>query len=214
MFCGIIVLCGFGVDVKADEVEIDLSIQEAKKMVWLQVNSVIEGNQDVGMWSSDMEVSDCKRLYDCNNNVTAYCVSFNNENGENCGYVVVGADENVAPIVEFATEGEFFSQNNERVYYFGEYDYYVNSGKGDQLENISGNLQEEDKYISERKAKKIKIDGDYDEEWEFFEDNYLDKKQNTVSVKVKGNSVKKLLLKRKQMVLLLIRLKLKMIGLV
>lgn len=48
-----------------------------KKMAWLQVNSVIEGNQDVGMWSSDMEVSDCRKLYDCNN-VTAYIVLWRN----------------------------------------------------------------------------------------------------------------------------------------
>ncbi len=191
MIVGFIILNGLTGVVRADELDIDLSYQDAKKMAWMQVDSVIEGGQEVGMWSKNMKATKCQKLYDCYDNVTAYCVSFTNEAGEPCGYVVVGADENVAPIVEFATEGEFFSTTNEKVFYFGEYDYYVNDEKVGQLENISNNSPNEDNNISKREAKKIKIDGDYEKEWEFFEDNYLDSSKNKVSIEAKGNSIKK-----------------------
>ncbi len=90
-------------------------------MAWLQVDSVRKQTQDIGEWSSNIKVKNTHKLYDCDDNITAYCVEFSDKDNNDCGYVVVGANDIYEPIIEFATSGDFFTEKGEKTYYLGKY---------------------------------------------------------------------------------------------
>lgn len=172
--------------VNADD---SISISEAKQMAWLQVNSVREQKQDIGEWSSNLKIENTQNLYDCDNNITAYCINFVDKDNNDCGYVVVGANDDYDPIVEFATSGDFFTEKGEKTYYLGEYDYFVQKTDDvNVLENVSDKTNIEDKYISIKEAKRVYKKEDHVSEWKFYKKNYLTEKSD-IELKATGASI-------------------------
>lgn len=81
-------------------------------------------------------VREIKCLYDSNQNISAYYMPVIDVNNRDCGYVIVSADKNAYPIIEYAFDGVFYledatkqiakennialtSENKPEIYYLG-----------------------------------------------------------------------------------------------
>lgn len=91
----------------------------------------MEANMAVGeeeKWNDDAWIESYYECVDTNENISAYIFNIS-DNVKKCGYVVVGASEVYAPIIEFGFEGEFygykFIEDNELLIYEGGMYYYV-----------------------------------------------------------------------------------------
>lgn len=101
-----------------------ISKKDAKNIAEYQVQNTLEGQDSI--WEKNTEVGKTYNLYNENDEVIAYAVDLTND-GEEAGYVVVGANEENSPIIEFKTSGKFLDQplnEDEHVIYDGYIDYY------------------------------------------------------------------------------------------
>lgn len=108
-------------------------------------------------WKDDVHIDNIIQLYEYDDSISAYVFEYCNSLKQECGYIVAGANENYAPIIEYTTSGKFI-QTNEKIYYFGEEpaDYYIKNKQGN-FYSISTNLIKEPL----RKCKKK----EYNDEW-------------------------------------------------
>lgn len=166
-----------------------INIEEAEKTACLQVDCMLQSQQNKGKWTSDVVVSARRKLYDSNNNVTAYCISFSNSLDEDCGYVVVGANKNDPPIIEYSTSGEFFTEKGQKTYYFGGYEYYIEKEKNSSvLKNVSN---PKTKYVMKKEMQdgEEETNEDYTDEWGIYRNGLLKEKVKKTIVRIKESNL-------------------------
>lgn len=117
--------------------------------------------EETGMWSQPLLIEEESKLYDMDGNVSAYAIEYTNKNQEDCGYVVVGANENYAPIIEYSQSGNFI-HTNKKIYYLGEesLDYYIENKNGDLQGIVSS-----DNLIEKEKDETKSASENYKSEW-------------------------------------------------
>lgn len=127
------------VDRAEDEPEIDK--ESAKDIAEYQVEETIEnGGTD---WDPGIQVRKVYNLYDEQKELCAYAVELK-QGSKDAGYVIVGADEEHPPIIEFRTSGRFLDeklQSEEYLLYDGNINYYKVNENTSQATNI-GNEKE------------------------------------------------------------------------
>lgn len=104
--------------------EENITKADAKLLAQYQVQRTSEKNE--GNWSKSTTVSNTYKLYNEKDEVIAYAVELSNS-GKEAGYVVVGANEENSPIIEFKTSGKFLKKpldEDEHIIYDGVIDYY------------------------------------------------------------------------------------------
>ena len=156
----------WGAHVSAKTDEETISSDEAFIIAQLHVGSTILLDKEIDNWHWGIKVEEPLPTYDISGNVSSYYCKITSENDDNQGYVIVGGNEGSAPIVEYATVGDFYpwialgELSGDYVIYNGGYNYYIK--KGDSLYDVSGFgyscLVEEDN------AAKIESGGFYKEE--------------------------------------------------
>lgn len=87
--------------------EDSISIVEAEKIAKMHIDYILNANIDSGLWSDELIIKNEINLYDVDEIISAYCIEYTNMQEENCGYIVVGANQMYAPIIEYATSGTF-----------------------------------------------------------------------------------------------------------
>lgn len=58
-------------------------------------------------WDNDTIISSIKAIFDTENNVSSYLVNLGND-GKESGYVIIAADKEEMPIIEYSTSGTAF----------------------------------------------------------------------------------------------------------
>ncbi len=150
------------------------------------LQSMVKSGMCLEGWDEGTSVKDCFELYDVDNKVVARCVEMKDENGKDNGYVVVGANSEVPPIIEFSTSGKFCIDEEENGYYFGGYDYYTLSDENDEFVSVNGDeFVSENAVINNKKNKKC----DYSSEWNAFcsDKLYVEEKSDIDEYEI-GNS--------------------------
>lgn len=95
---------------------------------------------DCGNWDKDTKIDTITELYDENENISSYCVSLVNKYGNDVGYIVLGANSDTPPIIEYSTTGKFFIDDLQKGYYFGGVDYFIKDKyKEDCYINVTNN---------------------------------------------------------------------------
>lgn len=87
----------------------------------------------------DREIKDILPLYDANEEITSYQISFQDKDGKPSGYVVVNRYDEQDMIREFALEGETYLEqdnNNEKIIYENPLEAYVLNEKNNGAENV------------------------------------------------------------------------------
>ena len=105
--------------------------QMASKIAQKHIQSVIQLNkdQDTSNWHWGMHLGTPLKMYDLTEKISAYCFEVFDELDEDCGYVVVGANNNYAPIIEYNFKDKFYpsveaeKRGATRVLYLGGVDY-------------------------------------------------------------------------------------------
>lgn len=80
----------------------------ANKIAEYQVNKTI--GKKSGKWQQNTSINKTYNLYNEDGNVVAYAVELSNQNDE-AGYVVIGANEENPPVIEFKTSGKFLKRH-------------------------------------------------------------------------------------------------------
>ncbi|MCR4840188.1 MAG: hypothetical protein K5848_01465 [Lachnospiraceae bacterium] len=115
---------------------------KAELIVNTHIKSLLKTDNDIDTWRGDITVLEPVLLYDFNERISAYYFEIVDKELSDIGYVVVGAREDTAPIIEYATEGDFYPYEEykkmeaDRIIYNGGYDYYLK--KGSCYYNVSG----------------------------------------------------------------------------
>lgn len=113
-------------------------------------------------WSDDTKISKTYPLYDSEEKLCAYAFELK-DSGEDAGYVVVGANEEYSPIIEYATSGKFYDgelKESEYLLYDGTLGYYKTSETSDVVSDIR------DKGHTCKKIKTRKSREKHTEEWQ------------------------------------------------
>ncbi|MCD7836557.1 MAG: Spi family protease inhibitor [Lachnospiraceae bacterium] len=109
----------------------------------------------------EFAVQEIKCFYDSNQEVSAYYMPVIDVNGQNCGYVIVSADKNAYPIIEYAYDGVFYledatsriaqeenialtSENETEIFYLGGLCYALSIGNDAYVVNDFGYEEVED----------------------------------------------------------------------
>lgn len=95
-------------------------------------------------WTDNTQISKTYPLYDAEKNLCAYVFELKDA-GEDAGYVVVGANEEYSPIIEYATSGRFYEgeelDDSEYLMYDGTLGYYKASKDSDVISDIHDEAQ-------------------------------------------------------------------------
>ena len=113
-------------------------------------------------WSDDTKISKTYPLYDSEEKLCAYAFELK-DSGEDAGYVVVGANEEYSPIIEYATSGKFYDgelKESEYLLYDGTLGYYKTSETSDVVSDIR------DKGHTCKKVKTRQSREKHTEEWQ------------------------------------------------
>ena len=113
-------------------------------------------SEDIGAWHWGMFLCRAVPMYDANDNVSSYYLACKNNNGDDIGYVVVGANTDYAPIIEYATGGQFqavqlaekLALNSKKsasamdIYYDGSVSYFIRTGAEKFASIQNGSIEE------------------------------------------------------------------------
>lgn len=151
----------------AQESAVQSDFQQAEEIADTFIDSIRKEGDNTGAWSQNLIIEREKKLYSADDEVAAYCIEYTNAGGNDCGYVVVGANENYAPIIEYAMEGDFL-QTGRKLYYLGDesISYYKDAGNG-MLQNV---LSKDEKVSKREEKQNVPDDGEYQDEWANFDD--------------------------------------------
>ena len=150
-------------EVRAQGTDVEsISVKDAEEYASILFETVINNCVDSGNWDKNTIIDSVVKLYDKDNNISAYCIELKDSVGMDQGYIVVGANENTPPIIEFSTSGDFFVQDNEKGYYFGGINYYIQdkSNKDYFIDVVDDNIkinadniyENNESYLEERTA--------------------------------------------------------------
>lgn len=123
--------------------------------------------KDHSLYSNDYNLILSKTIYETEGVPSAYKFDFEDEKDTYHGYIVIGAQEEYAPVIEysFSDEKGFLdsAEANEEIYYVGGYDYFaVNEGTG-TVKNL--NTQEEVQSVSIDTYNNSTDTSDYSDMW-------------------------------------------------
>lgn len=185
-----IVLSLFGCIPVCAEAKVEcISKEQAKIMAVLKIQYYIANNEkdEVSKWAWGEYVEEPIPMYSLDGKVEAYYVGVINENNESVGYVIVGANKNHAPIIEFGVCNEFYPVKvmkeieGDKLYYLGSICYMI--GKGKKI--IDATDFGEVKEVKASSIKNIKvITGDYSKNWEHWENQLKNK-----HIRIKNNKI-------------------------
>ncbi len=148
-----------------DELKVDK--KDAKEIAEFQVQETIESGETD--WKSGTKVRKVYNLYDEQKQICAYAVELK-RGDKDAGYVIVGANEEHPPIIEFNTSGKFLNeklQSDEYLLYDGNIDYYKvdkNINQASNIENETESISVDDIETEEEKPETVKEE--ISDEWE------------------------------------------------
>lgn len=170
--------------VYADSDEISLS--KAKQISAAFINSDMKVNANG--WKSDIKFKDIKTMYNLDGLPSAYLVELSDKEGNDSGYVVVSANKNIVPIIEFSYDSKPFIEDaitaaktktkdkynkvkdDYKLYYLGGLDYFVEISVDDQTSGFydisDGMVTELDKRDLKKAEKNTINQVDTKVEWE------------------------------------------------
>ncbi len=142
--------------------------EKAQKIATIHVSSVIQNEieNDVEGWKWGVILSEPKEMYDIDGNISAYYMTIVDEYGEDKGYVVVGAVDKCAPIIEYSMNGRFYPEYEmkqlgaRRMIYNGGYNYYIETN-----ENIIDVSDFGVARTVDDCCRIIGVENDYSDEW-------------------------------------------------
>lgn len=114
----------------------DIDRGDAKKIADFQVDETVKTGETE--WKAGTKAGRVFSLYNQDKEIQAYAVELK-RGSEDAGYVVVGAEKENAPIIEFRTSGKFLDENlrnGEYLLYDGGINYY----KVDEVTNQATSL--------------------------------------------------------------------------
>lgn len=94
-------------------------------------------------------MSEVTPLYDLDENVSAYCVSVDNMEGKDNGYIVISSNRHVYPVIEYSTSGQSIidtavkgRSNNDvnKFYYCGNFTYLMQDSQEEFYDISSGEV--------------------------------------------------------------------------
>ena len=164
----------------------EISLGKAKQISAAFINSDMKVNTNG--WRSDIKFKDIITMYNLDGLPSAYLVELIDKEGNDSGYVVVSANKNNVPIIEFSYDSKPFIEDaitaaktktkdkynnvkdDYKIYYLGGLDYFVEISTGEQTsafyDTSNGMVTELDKKDL-KKAEKNTIDQvDTKLEWE------------------------------------------------
>ncbi|MCR4840928.1 MAG: hypothetical protein K5848_05250 [Lachnospiraceae bacterium] len=136
------------------------------------IGSIIAISKESDGWSWGINLSDPISMYDFSGKTSAYFFQITDSADYLQGYVIIGANIMVAPVVEFATTGDFCpynvmrKMNADTLLYNGGYGYYIQDG--DRIYDVScdGSINE----LSDDEKDRIVNNGffyeEHSKEWE------------------------------------------------
>ncbi|MBR3470250.1 MAG: C39 family peptidase [Lachnospiraceae bacterium] len=146
--------------------------QMASKIAQKHIQSVIQLNkdQDTSNWHWGMHLGTPLKMYDLTEKISAYCFEVFDELDEDCGYVVVGANNNYAPIIEYNFKDKFYpsveaeKRGATRVLYLGGVDYYIYANE--ELYDVSdfGSVKSNSELCATNNL--IESAGEFEKEWQ------------------------------------------------
>lgn len=106
--CIMIVCCCINpIKVKANDTSNKISVDDALKVAKVHIINMICKDESIS-WAQGVKVEKVQELYNLDDEISAYYISLANEDGDERGYVIVSAEEDKIPIIEYAVNGESF----------------------------------------------------------------------------------------------------------
>ncbi len=91
-----------GVIVNAEEIvdivdgDNNIELKDAEKIAWYHILNMINLDNNSGLWSYSMFIKDEQEIYGIDNSINAYCIKYTDNENNDCGYVLVGANDKYA----------------------------------------------------------------------------------------------------------------------
>lgn len=103
--CIMIVCCCINpIKVKANDTSNKISVDDALKVAKVHIINMICKDESIS-WAQGVKVEKVQELYNLDDEISAYYISLANEDGDERGYVIVSAEEDKIPIIEYAVNG-------------------------------------------------------------------------------------------------------------
>ena len=142
--------------VKAGEELNSINGEQAQKIAIMHIQSslLLSENEVNDNWHWGMLISEPMAIYDLNGNINSYYFSLSGEDKMDAGYIIIGANESYAPILEYSTSGSFqpvkvMKENRaNRLYYAGGLDYFIYNNEN--YKDMSGNIADVTIQIGQR----------------------------------------------------------------
>lgn len=101
--------CGTTISASSiDEVSEDFVSEDLAKIAAVDFMSSIIKLDSSTNWDSNSRIVETQEIYDLDNNVVSYCFKISNAEDQNEGYVMISANKNEFPILEYSFENEPF----------------------------------------------------------------------------------------------------------
>ena len=133
----------------------------AKKVAEFHIESLVEKKKERGKWNKKPRIKKEIPLYDNQKKICAYVFELSNGN-EDAGYVIVGNNEQYAPVIEYSTSGRFWEgelKDSEYIIYDGSLGYYKASDDSKVVTDIHN------KDLKYKKNYEKKKRSNHTEEW-------------------------------------------------
>lgn len=116
----------------------EISAYEAMLIAESHIQSVLTLEDDgvIDSWKWGVTLGLPIALYDMESSVSAYYIPVYDEKECEAGYIIIGAQDCYAPIIEYTTSGIFFpysmlnKKQADKIIYNGGLDYYLDTGNG------------------------------------------------------------------------------------
>ncbi|WP_026836092.1 C39 family peptidase [Eubacterium xylanophilum] len=172
-------------EVLSDQAEVTETItkDDAKDIAEVHTELVEQSQFDCD-WNSLTHSGKATPLYNTDKEVIAYEIDIYNGN-EKKGYVIVGANEEHPPIIEYSVDGDFWRDiklaPGEYIVYDGKFGYFKSSDYSEVAEDISTHEKVEKDSLSENKTslEENRIKSICKNQWEAYEDKVEKEKSDT-----------------------------------
>lgn len=134
---------------------------------------MLSENEVSDSWHWGMTISEPTAMYDLLENVSSYYFLLSDENGDEAGYIIIGANSSYAPVIEYATSGSFYPaealeiENATTIHYTGGIDYLISDGETYFDVSSFGEAVEATEEVAQN-ASAYSMD-DFSDEWEMWE---------------------------------------------
>lgn len=159
----------------ASEPSNSITGEQAQKIAVTHIQSslMLSENEVSDSWHWGMTISEPTAMYDLLGNVSSYYFLLSDENGDETGYIIIGANSSYAPVIEYATSGSFYPaealeiENATTIHYTGGIDYLISDGETYFDVSSFGEAVEATEEVAQN-ASAYSMD-DFSDEWEMWE---------------------------------------------